>query len=285
MVNDVMLYSLVILVALGVLAAILLYFVAQKFKVYEDPRIDEVAELLPGANCGGCGFTGCRALAEAIVKAESLEGKTCPGGGEAMDKIALLLGLVPPKSEPKIAVVRCNGSFANTPKKINYDAVASCAFAHSLYAGEGGCPKGCLGCGDCVKICSFSAIEMNGETGLPTVKENCVGCGVCAKHCPRGIIELRYRGKKERRILVSCVNTEKGAVAKKNCSVACIGCGKCVKVCTFEAITVENNLAYIDFEKCKLCRKCAKECPTGSISEVNFPPLKKEEEILMEVEA
>jgi len=126
---------------------------------------------------------------------------------------------------------------------------------------------------------------MNGETGLPTVKENCVGCGVCAKHCPRGIIELRYRGKKERRILVSCVNTEKGAVAKKNCSVACIGCGKCVKVCTFEAITVENNLAYIDFEKCKLCRKCAKECPTGSISEVNFPPLKKEEEILMEVEA
>jgi ferredoxin len=97
------------------------------------------------------------------------------------------------------------------------------------------------------------------------------------KSCPRGIIELRNRGKKERRIFVSCVNIEKGAVARKNCAVACIGCGKCVKVCTFEAITLENNLAYIDADKCKLCRKCVKECPTGSIWEVNFPPAKTEQ--------
>jgi ferredoxin len=217
-------------------------------------------------------------LAEAIVKGESLEGKRCPPGGIAtMDKVADFLGLSASQSEPKIAVIRCNGTYANTPKKIDYDAVDSCAFAHSIYAGEGGCPNGCLGCGDCVKSCLFDAIEMDVETGLPHVKDNCVACGACVKACPRGIVELRQRGKKERRIFVSCVNTEKGAVAKKNCSAACIGCGKCVKVCTFEAITMDKNLAYIDFEKCKLCRKCAKECPTAAIWEVNFPPVKKEE--------
>jgi Na+-translocating ferredoxin:NAD+ oxidoreductase RNF subunit RnfB len=274
MINDVMIYSLITLVSLGILAAVLLYFVAQKFKVEEDPRIDEVAELLPGANCGGCGYAGCRALAEAIVKAMSMEGKTCPGGGDAIDKIADLLGLVAPKTEPKIAVIRCNGTYSNTPKKIAYDAVDSCAFAHTLYAGEGGCPNGCLGCGDCVKVCPFNAMEMDTATGLPIVKDNCTSCGVCIKSCPRGIIEIRYRGKKERRIFVSCVNTEKGAVARKNCIVACIACGKCVKVCTFEAITMENNVAYIDMEKCKLCRKCVKECPTQAIWEVNFPPAK-----------
>jgi Na+-translocating ferredoxin:NAD+ oxidoreductase RNF subunit RnfB len=267
-----MLYSLIILVSLGVLSAVLLYFVAQKFKVFEDSRIDEVAELLPGANCGGCGFAGCRALAEAIVEKESLEGKSCPPGGAAvMDNIAAHLGLAAPKSELKIAVIRCNGTYVNAPKKTDYDAVDSCAFAHSLYAGEGGCPNACLGCGDCVRCCLFDAIEMNVETGLPHVKDSCVACGVCVKNCPRGVIELRYRGKKERRIFVSCVNTEKGAVARKNCAVACIACGKCVKVCTFEAITMENNLAYIDFEKCKLCRKCASECSTAAIWEVNFP--------------
>ena len=285
MVNDIMLYSLITLVSLGILSAILLYFVAQKFKVDEDPRIDEVSELLPGANCGGCGYAGCRALAEAIVQAGSLEGKTCPGAADAMEKIADLLGLAAAKTEPKIAVIRCNGSYANALKKVEYDAVASCAFAHSLYAGEGGCPYGCLGCGDCVKSCRFDAIEMDSETGLPHVKDNCVGCGVCVKGCPRGIIEVRNRGKKERRIFVSCINTEKGAAAKKNCVVACIGCGKCVKVCTFEAITLDKNLAYIDFEKCKLCRKCVKECPTGSIWELNFPPMKKEETATVEAEA
>ena len=286
MINDTMLYSLVILVSLGVLAAILLHFVAQKFKVIEDPRIDDVAELLPGANCGGCGFAGCRALAESMVKTESLEGKSCPPGGTAtMEKIAAFLGLAADQSEPKIAVIRCNGTYANTPKKSDYDAVDSCAFAHSLYAGEGGCPNGCLGCGDCVRICTFNAIEMNTETGLPDVKDSCVACGACVKVCPRSIIELRNRGKKERRIFVSCVNTEKGAAAKKNCAVACIGCGKCAKVCTFEAIAMENNLAYIDFEKCKLCRKCTKECPTAAICEVNFPPLKKEEPMPIEAGA
>lgn len=281
--NDIMLYSLITLVSLGGISAVLLYFVAQKFKVLEDPRIDEVAELLPGANCGGCGFAGCRALAEAIVKDENMDGKMCPpGGSSVMDQIASVMGLAAAASEPKIAVVRCNGTYENSPKKIDYDAVGSCYFANTLYAGEGGCPNGCLGLGDCVRSCQFDAMEMSKETGLPIIKDNCVACGACAKACPRTIIELRARGKKDRRIFVSCMNTERGGPAKKNCSAACIGCGKCVKACAFEAITLNKNLAYIDYNKCKLCRKCVAVCPTNAIWELNFPPRKEQTEPALE---
>ena len=115
---------------------------------------------------------------------------------------------------------------------------------------------------------------MSNERGLPEVNDKCTACGACVEACPRDIIELRKRGPKEKRIFVSCVNKEKGAVAIKNCSVACIGCGKCEKVCEFDAITITSFLSYIDFEKCKLCRKCVEVCPTNSIWEVNFKPRK-----------
>ena len=130
---------------------------------------------------------------------------------------------------------------------------------------------------DCVISCGFDAIHINPATGLPEVNEKCVACGACVDACPRKIIELRPKGKKDKRIFVSCVNKEKGGPAKKNCAVACIGCGKCVKVCAFDAITLVNNLAYIDPLKCKLCRKCAPECPTNAIHELNFPPRKEKE--------
>ena len=127
-----------------------------------------------------------------------------------------------------------------------------------------------------MSACQFDALYMDETTGLPVVIEDkCVSCGACVKACPRNIIELRLKGKNSRRIYVDCVNNEKGAVARKNCAAACIGCGKCVKQCAFDAITLVNNLAYIDFEKCKLCRKCAAECPTGAIVEMNFPPRKE----------
>jgi Na+-translocating ferredoxin:NAD+ oxidoreductase RNF subunit RnfB len=262
---------------IGILAAIILYFIAQKFKVIEDPRIDEVAGTLPGANCGGCGFAGCRNLAEFIVKNESLDNVFCPpGGNETMKAIGPIIGKVPVEKDPEIAVVRCNGSKINTPAKINYDGLQSCYYAHSLFSGEGGCPNGCLGCGDCVVTCQFDAMYMDKETGLPViVQDKCVACGTCVKACPRNIIELRKKGKKDRRIFVSCVNTEKGGIAKKNCAVACTACTLCVKECKFEAITIQNNLAYIDFEKCTLCRKCIDVCATHAIWEVNFPEKKK----------
>lgn len=268
--------TIISLCAIGIASAVILYFVAQKFKVEEDPRIDIVEGLLPGANCGGCGYPGCRGLAEAAVKSDTLDGIGCPvGGASTMARIAAALGREVKAQAPKIAVVRCNGNCTNRPRTSEYGGARSCAIEHSLYIGDTACAFGCLGCGDCVTACPFDAIHMNPETLLPEVEDDkCVACGACVKACPRNIIELRNKGPKDRRVFVSCVNKDKGGVARKACKVACIGCGKCVKECPFEAITLENNLAYIDYTKCRLCRKCVSVCPTGAIHETNFPPRK-----------
>lgn len=232
---------------------------------------------MPGANCGACGFPGCRQFAEAFVKAETSEALRCPAcGDEVMQKIAALLGKDVVARDPMIAVVRCAGSFENRPRMSVYDSTRECAIASYLYSGDTGCAYGCLGLGDCVRSCRFDAISIDKTTGLPVVsEEKCTACGACVIACPRHILELRKKGKKRMRVFVSCVNEDKGAVARRVCSVACIGCGLCVKECPFDAITLKNNLAYIDFEKCKLCRKCVAVCPTHAIHEVNFPPRKE----------
>jgi len=284
--SQIILFTILTLVAIGAAAAIILYFVAQKFKVYEDPRIDEVEDALPAANCGGCGFAGCRNFAETLVKSESWDDLFCPvGGNETMAKAASLLGREAIEQAPRVAVVRCNGTPEFRPRTNIYDGAPTCAIAHSLYTGEGACPHGCLGEGDCVSVCTFDAIHMDPVSGLPVViDDKCTACGACVDACPRDIIELRKKNKKDRKIYVSCINEEKGAVAKKNCSVACIGCSKCFKVCPYEAITMENNLAFIDSDKCKLCRKCVVECPTNAILEIHFPPRKAAKEEAAEAE-
>jgi electron transport complex protein RnfB len=283
---SVVLISILTLVGLGVASALVLYMASKKFQVFEDPRIDQVEEVLPKSNCGGCGFPGCRAFAEALVKADDISDLKCPVGGSAtMTKVSEILGKAVADVKPQLAVVRCNGSCEHRPKLNIYDGAMSCTVAAALYGGETGCSYGCLGCGDCVVACKFDAMYMDEATGLPVViEENCVACGKCVEACPKNIIELRNVGPKSRRIFVSCVNKDKGAVAKKACAVACIGCSKCFKVCPHEAITMADNLAYIDDDKCKLCRKCVEECPTFSIHELNFPPRKKkvEEEAVAE---
>ncbi|MCK5028403.1 MAG: Fe-S cluster domain-containing protein [Bacteroidales bacterium] len=270
------LFTVISLSAIGAIAAIILYFVAQKFKVYEDPRIDQVEEILPAANCGGCGYPGCRGFAEAMVKADDLSPFYCPvGGNETMTQAAQILGKAVEAKDPLVAVIRCSGSPAHRERVNTYDGASTCVIVSGLYSGETGCQYGCHGLGDCVDVCDFEAIYMDEETDLPVViDDKCTACGACVKVCPNDIIELRKKNKKDRKIFVSCVNQDKGGIAKKACSVACIGCGKCVKVCAFDAITVENFLAYIDPNKCKLCRKCVAECPTDAILEINFPPKK-----------
>ncbi len=270
--NPVIMYSVITLGAVAAGAAMILFFVAKKFKVIEDPRIDEVTELLPGANCGGCSYPGCRGFGEVLVKAAD-EGdisalKCPPGGNETMAEVGKYLGLEVLEAAPLTAVVRCGGSHAKAPAKLFYDGPSKCTISHGLFSGENGCPNGCLGLGDCVVACDFDAIHMDPETGLPVVVDDkCVACNACVVACPRDIIELRPKGRKNRRVWISCINVEKGGVAMKNCKAACIGCGKCVKECPdkFDAITMENNIAYIDTEKCVACGKCIPVCPTGAI--------------------
>lgn len=273
--SETFIYTIAILVALGVLAALVLYFVAQKFKVYEDPRIDGTEAMLPGANCGGCGYPGCRGLAVALVEQDDISDLFCPVGGvDVMNGVASYLGKSAAVQEPRVAVVRCGGSYAHRAHTNRYDGAGSCAVIASLYGGPTGCSWGCLGQGDCVRVCKFGALAMDPVSGLPVVdKDRCTACGACVVGCPKSIIELRRKGggDKCRDIFVNCVNHDKGAVTRRGCEVGCIGCGACVKVCPFGAIQIKDNLAYIDPAVCKFCRKCAPVCPTGAIVEVNFP--------------
>lgn len=281
---EAVLITIAVLASLGCVAALILYFVSQKFKVYEDPKIGEVEEVLPGANCGGCGYAGCHAMAEALAKADDISGMLCPVGGSAvMCQVAQILGKTVAESAPKLAVVRCSGctvgEAAKRKKTLNYDGAKSCAIASTHFAGDTGCSYGCLGLGDCVRVCQFDAIRINPETGLAEVDDaKCVACGACAKACPKQVIEIRYKGRvvkdNARRVWVGCVNKDKGAVSMKACKASCIGCGKCQKVCKFDAIKVENNLCYIDPEKCKACGMCMNECPTKAIKATFEAPAK-----------
>ncbi len=269
--------TVIVLSSLGVFAAVALFYIAKQFKVEEDPRIDDVEKLLPGANCGGCGFAGCRGFATAMVQEDDISSLFCPvGGAETMKNAAAYLGKAAPEKEAQVATVRCAGTCAKRPRTNVYDGAKSCAVASSLYVGESACSYGCLGLGDCALSCSFGAITMNPETGLPEIDaDKCTACGACVKACPKMIIELRKKWPKNRAVYVACSSKDKGGVAMKACKASCIGCGKCVKACPFDAITVVDNLAYIDPAKCKLCRKCVNECPTGAITLSNMEPLPK----------
>ncbi len=259
------LLSSVILAAIGVLAAVILYFVSQKFKVYEDPKIDDVVLLLPGANCGGCGFAGCRNFAETVVKNEGLNGMGCPPGGPAVNSaIATMFGGGAQEEIPKMTVVRCNGNCENAPAKVQYDSISSCAYFNMIDAGESGCAFGCLGCGDCVSACKFDAIHIDPQTMLPVIDASCVFCGACKKACPRSIIDI-VPIHEQGVVYVACMNKDKGGEAKKNCTVACIGCKKCEKTCEYSAVVVDNNLALINATACVACKKCVEGCPTNAI--------------------
>lgn len=259
--------TIIVMGVTGIIAAVVLYFVAKKFHVYEDPKIAEIEELLPGANCGGCGYSGCHAFACACASATSLEGMNCPGAGpENMKKIADIVGLTSVDAARKVAIVKCNGSCGRRPELNVYDGVSSCAIESTFYGGETPCVYGCLGCGDCVASCPYDAMHLDKAAGLPVVnREKCVGCGKCVKACPRNIMELAEVREGRESVWVACMNRDKGGVAMKECEVACIGCGKCVRTCTHDAVKVSDFLAKIDSEICTGCGDCIAACPRNSI--------------------
>jgi len=263
--------SIIILGIVGIMAAILLYLAAKKFHVYENPKIAEVEECLPGVNCGGCGFSGCRAFAEKCASSDSLDGLSCNSLDDAgMKRIADVLGLAPVAGRVRKARVLCSASCENRPALNRYDGETSCAIEATLYQGESDCTFGCLGCGDCVKACPFGAMTITAESIIPIIDlKKCVGCGKCVATCPRKIIELADYSDQRPWVAVTCSNRDKGPIAIKECSVACIGCGKCRKTCVHEAISIESFLAHIDSEKCVGCGDCVSVCPRNTIHVVN----------------
>jgi len=282
--TEAILFTVISLSGLGLTSAVVLYVVAWRFKVYENPQIGRVEEMLPNANCGGCGMPGCRPFAEAMVNSEDISDLYCPvGGNDMMKEIAAYLGKQAAEHMPMVAVLQCNGTCEARPRLLDYDGPKSCKISAMTYAGDTGCDFGCDGFGDCVAVCDFDALHMDPVTGLPVVNtENCTACNACVIECPKNLFELRPKKKKDLKIYVACKNEEKGGIAKKACDHACIGCSKCVDVCPKDAITIENYLAYIDAKLCTLCRKCVPVCPTNAIIETGFPPPKNKVEDIKE---
>ncbi|MEW6713223.1 MAG: RnfABCDGE type electron transport complex subunit B, partial [Candidatus Riflebacteria bacterium] len=261
---------------LGFIFGAILSYASKKFEVYIDPKIEQTLELLPGANCGGCGYPGCAGLAEAIVK-KGVPVTACPVISSInRHKIEELLGLgekTTGDKKPvfKAALVKCNGLDTEEYQKFSYMGVKDCQAAVLLQNGPWLCPHRCMGLGSCERACPFDAIKI-GPHHLPIVdEEKCVACGKCVLACPKQLIEMV---DKEQKVHVKCNSTEKGADTRKVCKVGCIGCGLCKKVCAYDAITIENNLARIDYQKCVQCGACVAKCPQHTIIIENQPEFK-----------
>lgn len=241
--------------ATGLIIGLLLGLAAKKLSVEVDNRITAVRECLPGSNCGGCGFAGCDACAEAIVKGEAPV-NACAGGDSA--KIAGIMGADAVEQVKKVAFVQCSGTCDKTKVKYRYQGIPDCRKLALIPGhGEKECIYGCMGYGSCVRACKFDAIHIVNGVALVD-REKCVGCGACVRVCPNNLIVIRpYESK----YAVACSSRDKGKEVKEKCTTGCIGCGLCVKQCEEGAIVLENNIARIDTEKCVGCGKCASKCP------------------------
>ena len=252
-----------VIAVVGIVVGIGLGLFGEKFKVEVDEKELAIREELPGNNCGGCGFAGCDALAKAIANGQA-PANACPVGGAPVgEKIASILGVDAGAADKKVAFVRCKGTCDKAKTLYTYTGIEDCAKATVVPGGSPkACSYGCMGFGSCVKACQFDAIHV--IDGVAVVdKEKCVACGACTAVCPKNLIVL-VPAKAEH--LVQCSNREKGKAVKAVCAAGCIGCGICQKNCEFGAVTVTNNLASIDPEKCTNCGKCAEKCPVKVIS-------------------
>ncbi len=261
--------TVVILAVLGLLLGILLSVISIIMAVEKDETAEKLEEILPGANCGSCGFSGCSGYASALAKGETKETALCsPGGADVSKKISEALGVSGGEFVRRSAVVRCRGSWDVTSMAMEYRGIESCYASNQLFKGLGACSYGCIGFGDCKAVCEYDAISVNNGVAKIDVKK-CVACGKCVKACPKGIIELVPSAEEDRTVL--CMNSDKGALTRKICEVGCIGCGKCMKACEYGAVKVEHFIAKIDYDKCIGCGKCESECPRGCIMQFSLP--------------
>ena len=259
------LYAVLVLGVMGAVFGAVLAIASRVFAVKVDERLPKLTAALPGANCGGCGFAGCGAYAQAVLEGKAPVGRCAAGGAEAAKKMSEVMGITPVEVEKMVAMVKCRGK--NHLRKGQYDGIADCRAA-SFVTGNGptACPSGCLGFGTCVTACKFDAIHV--VDGVARVDaDKCTGCMQCAQVCPRKVIvPVSYNAD----IIVACSNHERGANTRKVCDIGCIGCHLCERQCDYDAIHIVHNLAVIDYDKCVSCGRCAAVCPRHLISDSNL---------------
>ncbi len=257
----------VVMAALGTVFGFILAYANKRFAVEVNPLVHAVEDILPKGQCGACGYPGCMAYAEAVVSDPNVAPDLCiPGKAEVAKKVAQLTNKAVVEKESRIAQVRCAGSKTAAGRSYEYEGIEDCTAANLLAGGPKACKYGCIGFGTCVKSCPFNAMAMS-EEGLPVIdKKKCTGCGSCETACPKKIIALV---PEDSHVLVRCSSKDKGAVSRKLCTISCIGCGLCARTCPYAAITVENNLAFVNssvcIEKCS-APVCLAKCPTKAIT-------------------
>ena len=247
---------------LAVIFGSLLGFSAKKFAVKVDPKVEKIQNVLPGVNCGGCGFPGCAMFAEAVA-VQKADYKGCPpGGSDTAAKIAESMGINPTETSRKVAFLKCNGLDDNVRRNYIYDGPQSCVAASQLATGGNkSCTYSCIGLSSCKNACPFEAIKMVNSIAVIDSKK-CTACGKCVPACPKKLIEIvPEKGS----VRVLCNSKDIGKVVRKNCRAGCIACSICKKNCPADAIIIEDNLARIDYDKCTLCMACVAKCPTKAI--------------------
>lgn len=254
-----------VVAGIGLVIGIALVAAGKKFHVEVDEREAKVRSLLPGNNCGACGFAGCDAMAAAIVKGQTPPGSCPVCAADAVKAIGSVMGVEAEAAGRRVAFVRCAGSCEKSPETFTYVGVRDCRTAALSGVPARACSSGCLGFGSCVKACPHGAISVRDGVAV-VLPGKCLGCGLCAAACPKNLITLIPAGSVR---AVRCSSHERGSAVKKVCSAGCLGCGVCVKQCPEGAISLQNNLAVIDPAKCVGCGKCGEKCPAKGIVSVS----------------
>ncbi len=259
---------------LGLLLSIVLGLAAKVFYVYVDPRIEQICDALPGANCGGCGYAGCSDFAEAIVCLGASPDGCVAAGASTTEAVCSIMGLSAGLGERYVARIFCQGDEQKAVQRFDYNGALDCAAAIVSTGGDKACEFGCVGLGTCVRACPFDAMEMGGNR-LPLVDQNlCTGCGNCVQACPREIPLLIPISQKTANL---CSSHEAGKTVKQVCSIGCIGCSVCKKKCPEGAVDMEDKLAVVNPAHCTGQGVCLEKCPTGSMVSLQSPALEKPE--------
>ena len=256
------LLAIFIVAGIGLIAGLGLAIASIVMAVPKDEKAEAIQEILPGANCGACGYSGCAGYASALAKGEAENGLCAPGGQAVAEQVAGLLGIDAGQVQKQSAFVHCLGSYDHTSQRMDYQGISSCAAAAQLFGGTGECSYGCIGLGDCAAVCEYDAVHVcNGVASIDPSR--CRGCSQCVTACPKGLISL---APVKRQAMVRCSNCDKGGEARKACVTACIGCMRCVKECPVGAVEVKNFLARVNPETCTGCGKCVEVCKPGCLT-------------------